>query len=93
MNKNSVMIAGKEWERVTKRTAYKMFLNDKDTRLALCPCKANPCNFWVGLLEVSDDARRSKETLDSFINAFIYYNCGYNELGRYPAYYVMREKN
>lgn len=73
--------------RVNKKVARKLYNLGFD--VGLCPCKANPESPW-GLMGWYDKYN-SEYSFDNLINMFTWYNCNYNELGKYPAYYV--EKN
>lgn len=53
----------------------------------LCPVKARPFGFWH--LECITNVNRCEgEQFETFLNQYEAYNCGYNELGKYPAYYL-----
>nr|DAG02237.1 MAG TPA: hypothetical protein [Siphoviridae sp. ctmqu18]DAI46367.1 MAG TPA: hypothetical protein [Caudoviricetes sp.] len=72
---------GKEYKKVDKRVARKLF--DAGGVVYLAPCKANPCSDWVGLIDI----RKESAAFDTVINKFEYYNCN-TELGKRAAYYV-----
>ncbi len=86
----------KDWKRVSKRTARKLYEEGKTIRV--CPVKINPCNEYYPMsYDISKDDKFGGEPLewekkfDSRVNAFEYYNCQYNETGKYSAFYIKEE--
>lgn len=93
---NRIIIDG--YMRVSKRTARKLY--DAGRKIRLCPVKCNPCNEYYPMsFDISkDDHIESEPTMfdweiqfDTRVNRFEYYNCQYNELGKYSAFYVREE--
>ena len=82
-------------ERVSKATARKLY--EQGRELTLVPCKANVASPWLnggfmirksdGLSDVVKNISIDQPTFDQCVNAFEYYNCQYNELGKYAAFY------
>lgn len=73
--------------RVNKTVARKLYNLGFD--VGLCPCKANPETPW-GLIG-KFNRNGYYDCFDSLVNAFTWYNCN-NELGKYVAYYVDKNK-
>lgn len=85
-----------EWTRVSKKTARKLY--DEGQTVRICPCKVNPANkFYPLSLDINKEDKFDVEPFDwelkfdTRVNRFEYYNCQYNELGKYSAYYVRKE--
>lgn len=78
---------GRKYERITKNQARKLF--NAGNSFVMVPCKCRLFTMW-GLDCFIDgyDERESGRTFDTIINMFTYYNCN-NELGYYPAFYVI----
>lgn len=91
---NRVEIKG--WTRVQKGTARRLYNAGKTIRL--CPVKANPCNEYYPMsfdININDtwdvEPLEWEKRFDSRVNGFEFYNCQYNELGKYSAFYVREE--
>lgn len=93
MNNYTFKQYGKEYKRISKAAVWKAYNAGKE--ILLYPCKANPestFNCGVSLMKsrreqfVIDEIGLKKDFI-SFCNSFIYYNCQYAELGKYPAFY------
>ena len=83
------------WIRVDKRTARRLY-NEGHT-IRLVPVKCSPVNNTVwhtvnikdrGCAGIDPELFDWELKFDSRVNQFEYYNCQYNELGKYSAYYV-----
>lgn len=88
---NPVSIEG--WKRVSRPMARKLYNAGKTIRL--CPVKINPCNEYYPMsYDINKDDKFEVEPLEwekkfeSRVNQFEYYNCQYNETGKYCAFYV-----
>ena len=83
MINNTITLEGKQYKRVTKTTAKKLF--NKGVLVGFTPCKVNPLSQW-GFIVFRDN----EDNLDfeKFLNSFEYYNCQYNELGKHTSFYV-----
>lgn len=91
---NQVTIKG--WTRVGKKVARRMY--DEGKTIRLCPVKCNPCNEYYPMsFDMNKDDKWDVEpfewekTFDARTNRFEYYNCQYNELGKYSAFYIKEE--
>ena len=80
---------GKDFKRVRKDVAKKYYLLGKD--VVICPCNAKPFlpyhmefTFNKEILDNSD----MKGDFDKYIDYYTFYNCGYKEIGKYPAFYL-----
>lgn len=74
-------------KKVDKRTARKLY-NEGQT-IMLVPCKVNPKNMWgIGHYFSNKDGDGFETDFDKVVSYYSYYNCQYNELGKYCAYYV-----
>lgn len=73
------------FKKVQKRTARNLF--NLGLNIYLLPYKVNPNNVWgLGrIYKISDDRNMN---FDDIVNEFEYYNCSYNELGKYAAFYI-----
>lgn len=88
---NQIVIDG--WKRVSKTTARKLY--DEGKTIRLCPVKCHPCNEYYPMsfdMSINDtwavEPLEWEKTFDARTNQFEYYNCQYNELGKYAAFYV-----
>lgn len=55
----------------------------------IVPCKCAINTPWNLACEMyPDKIIKEYGTFENFLNYYIYYNCNYNDLGRYPAFYV-----
>lgn len=79
---------GKKWSRVSKNVARKLFNNGQT--IFFIPCKANPTSAWdIGMVIPPKKNNNPKEKVfDQVCDAFEYYNCNSNELGRRANFYV-----
>lgn len=91
---NEVTING--WTRVSKRKARTLY--DAGQTIRLCPVKINPCNEYYPMsfdMNLNDkwdvEPFDWEKTFDARTNRFEYYNCQYNETGKYAAFYVRKE--
>ena len=84
-----------KYTRISKATARKLFLDGKT--IAIVPCKCDPDNKFFPAFTAN---RRDKEEFvideigmknyfDNMVNSFEYYNCQYNETGKYAAFYTV----
>jgi len=74
-------------EKVNKPTARKMYNAGKE--VYICPCKVNPRNNWgIGHFFQKEEGDGFEQNFDRLVSHYEYYNCQYNELGKYAAYYV-----
>lgn len=80
----------KEYKRISKAKARKLFAEGEEIRIA--PCKVNieileklnnPFSFYF------DINNKSEGTFDTLVNMCTAYNCNY-ELGYYLAYYIKK---
>lgn len=82
MKKYSFQNNGKEWVRVTKKTARAAY--NAGLTIMMCPEKMRPFTPWH--LEAYVD-KKSGCDFNFTVNSFEYYNCN-SETGRYSAFYV-----
>ncbi len=79
---------GVRYTRISKPAARKIY--DNGGAVYVCPVKCSPVNeFWQTGTIIDNPAADPDRAFDKVINAFEFYNCGYNELGRYAAFYVI----
>ena len=71
-----------EYKKIEKRQARTLY--NKGIKIYLLPCKVRFFNNWIGVCEIEKNER----DFDSVVNEYSFYNCKYNELGLYPAYYI-----
>lgn len=77
---------GRNWARVTKRTAKKIFLKGRD--IFFIPSKANPLSAWDLGLIVPPKKDQEENIFDQICDAFEYYNCNTAELGKKASFYA-----
>lgn len=77
--------------RITKKAARNVFENGG--KVYIYPVYANPASPWFkGMPAIQK--KYTEYDFDSYVNEFIFYNCNYSELGKYPAYYIQdHERN
>ena len=89
---------GAKWERVTKPTAKKNFVAGNN--VILTPCKTCPFTFLsssyiANYEELEKNSELEGLTLADAFNAiiqeFLYYECQYEDMGKYPAFYIKKE--
>ena len=80
----------KNYKRISKVAARKLFADGKEIRIA--PCKVNieileklnnPFNFYF------DISNKNEGTFDTLVNMCTAYNCNF-QLGYYLAYYIKK---
>ena len=82
-----------KYQRISKATAKKEYMQGKT--IAFCPCKVNPENKWIIPYCVNRQQRQDYVIDDigalndfiALVNSYEYYNCQYNETGKYCAFY------
>lgn len=76
--------SGREFKRVNKKTAKKLYNDNK--AVLLVPCNLNPNSFFIGLF----DLRKNDDyaSFEKAVSIFEYYNCINNETGHYAAFYI-----
>ena len=85
-----VKIETRHWRRITKAKAKKMYM-EGDGPILIVPHKVNPENrFGIGLPIHNQFEPSTEEEWNNFLNEYCWYNCQYNVLGRYPAFYERR---
>lgn len=73
------------YQRIDKRIARRLYNDGQDIYVTPVYCRPESCL----MVDVQRDYESCQDyTFDQIINEFIFYNCGYSELGRYPAYYI-----
>lgn len=85
MIKYEFKINGVTCVRVSKALARKAY--ERGLRVYFCPCKLRPGFPW------DPECAITKQDSDSYsfetvLNAFEFYNCNSNEVGRYTAFYM-----
>lgn len=74
--------------RISKPMAKKLF--NQGFKIGLVPFKCNPCGAYISAFVTAKSEDNSD--FDKMVNYYIYYNCQYYELGKYPAFYAITEK-
>lgn len=79
----------KTLERINKRAAKKLYNSGVD--VLFIPCKCNPENnfYNLGIWE-NKYLDGQHETFEKLLNEYEYYNCNYNVLGKYTAFYIKK---
>lgn len=68
---------------IQKRTAKKLF--ESGETICITACNMNPFGVWSQCIDIKKDID-NKDSFDSIVNAFEYYNCS-NETGLYATFY------
>lgn len=76
------------YKRINKAMARRLFNNG--TPVYILPCKVRLDNAWFKPAMINRN-NLDNESFEKIINAFEYYNCSYNELGKYASYYLKEE--
>lgn len=75
-----------QFTRISKRRAENLY-NQGET-IYIVPCKVYPSNdnHWIKPYDIklSNDI----DSFDRVVSSFEYYNCNYNETGKYTAFYI-----
>ena len=75
-------------ERISKARARRI-VSETSESVYIVPCKCVPGIGWYCTARINKKVLEINEyTFESFINEFIYYNCQYNQTGKYPAFYI-----
>ena len=83
---NHIEIGG--YSRISKARARKEFNAGND--VFIMPVKASPVNIWFSPYCANRFAWYTENrSFDSIVNEYEFYNCNYNELGKYAAFYVL----
>lgn len=93
MRKYTFTHNGKEYNRISKKSARKQFLQGRT--VFLLPCKFRFGSPWLSAFPISGEAQKVyaiddiglANRFDSLVNSFEYYNCN-PETGKYSAFYV-----
>ena len=91
MNNEVFMLQNARYVRVNRKKAKKAY-NDGAT-VIIAPVYANMyyqgCNWWTMISKV-ELFKRYDEVIDfdKFMNEYEWYNCHYNELGKYAKYFI-----
>lgn len=87
------------FKRINKTSAERAYNAGK--AVYILPCKVRFENPWIKPYKAMKSERFNPISNDGFntiiprnsefetiVNCYTFYNCAYNELGKYPAYYV-----
>ena len=85
MRKESYLINGVTYYRISKATARELFENGNV--VGICPVNLNPSSFWGGMCEFQKGHKCENWGFDDFVNSFVYYNCQTTENGKYPKFF------
>jgi hypothetical protein len=87
MHKIKVSDKATTYTRIDKRKARSLF--NQGRVFAICPHKLRPGLPWAPHMTVySDECKRQGYTFEQVVAAFAWHNCGDNESGYYPAFYL-----
>ena len=86
--------SGSTFTRVSKRTAKNKYVSGHT--IVICPCNLRPFGAWhpEAMLNKSNEYKNYtgdegiEKTFDSLVNSFEYYNCRFNETGKYASFYI-----
>lgn len=86
MNNYTISNGVETYTRISKAAARKAY--NSGSPVFICPVKCNPANkYWQTGIEIDNAAGDPDKSFDKVVNSFEFFNCGYNELGRYAAFY------
>lgn len=85
MRKESYLVDGVTYYRISKATARKLF--DDGEVIGLCPVKVNPESIWGGMCKFQKGHKFENWSFDDFVNNFVYYCCQMEETGKYPKFF------
>jgi len=76
------------YKRVHKKRARSLY--NAERTIYLVPCKVRPDDQgpWIRPYPI---CKKENEPFDNHVNAFEYYNCNFNKLGYYTAFYIKKE--
>lgn len=74
--------------RISKAKAKKLY--DAGENIYLLPCKVSPRNCWVRPYKTNDYLEYQK-SFEYVLSNYEYYNCQYNETGKYAAFYIKED--
>ena len=76
------------YKKIDKKKARSLY--NAGYTIYLVPCKVRPDDQgpWIRPYSIS---KKEGESFDDHVNAYEYYNCNFNELGYYAAFYIKKE--
>lgn len=85
-------IVTRNWTRISKHEARRLFDAGKD--IYLLSCKMYPENMYhvPTLVNNTPDDTGDALTFNGVCRWYSYYNCQYTETGKYPAFYVHNDE-
>lgn len=83
-------IETRNYRRISKTKARKLY--NEGTDILVVPCKVHPENDW-GIGVKTNIEYWEHPSFEKFLNEFVWYNCQYNELGKYPAFYEIKNNS
>lgn len=76
------------YKRINKAMARNEYNNGNS--VFILPCKVRLDTGWI-LPYMINSSINDAESFDKIVNAYEYYNCQYNETGKYASYYLKEE--
>lgn len=83
MNYEIVICEGKQYKRVTKKTAKQFY--DQGQKVLLLPVNIRFENPWISPFEL----KKNGYSFNNEINKYEFYNCNNTEVGNYAKYYIL----
>ena len=77
-----------KYTRVRKDVARRLYNEGKTIYLTPSNVAASDSNFWIKPYAIKNGSERN---FDDYVNAYEYYNCGY-ELGYYTNFWINEEE-
>lgn len=74
---------GKKYKQITKTRAKNLFTQNK--LFVICAANLNPFGVWCPGCFIQNDG--SKDSFESLLNEFLFYNCNNKEVGYYARFY------
>lgn len=75
-----------EYKKINKQKARRLYEEGKT--IYLLPCKVRLNNLWIVPFPIN---KKDGSLFDRCVDYYEYYNCQYNETGKYSAYYIEKE--
>lgn len=80
------------YKRISKREAKKAFLQGITIYIVPCKVIASDTNPWITPISFNFNHVVSENnwTFENYVNNYEFYNCQYNQLGKYAAFYIAK---
>jgi hypothetical protein len=89
MNAYTIRSEGTSFTRISKAKARKLWSEAKHN-IALCPVKLRPGFPWAPQFTFLAGEQKELD-FNWCVTRFVWYNCQHNEIGYYPAFYLVTQ--